>query len=193
MENVNLLARNIFLSAIQYLGFPGGASHKEPAFKGVGLNPGSGRSPGEGHGNPLQYSCLENLMDREAWWDTVHRVAKSEIQLKQLSTHVVKILKLPTNKSLGQRAISDDYQAQRRVNIYPSQTILKNRRGSNAFKPVLHSQQPAYQNTQVKVKVTQSRPTLYDPMNYTVHGTLQARILEWVAFPLSGGSSQPRD
>ena len=76
----------------------------------AGLIPGSGRSPGEGHGNPLQYSCLENLMDREAWWDTIHRVAKSERQLKQLSTHVFKNLKLPTNKVLGQRAFSDDYQ-----------------------------------------------------------------------------------
>ena len=37
----------------------------------------SGRSPGGGHGNPLQYSCLENPMDRGAWWATVHRVAKS--------------------------------------------------------------------------------------------------------------------
>ena len=145
------MARNIFLSAIQYLGFPGGASHKEPAFKGVGLNPGSGRSPREGHGNPLQYSCLENLMEPGG----IQSIgSQREIQLKQLSTHVFKILKLPTNKSLGQRAISDDYQAQRRVNIYPSQTILKNHRGSNAFKPVLHSQQPAYQNTQVKVKVS---------------------------------------
>ena len=66
--------------------------------------------PLEKHGNPLQNSCLKNLMDREAWWDTIHRVAKSERQLKQLSTHVCKILKLPTNKSLGQRAFSDDYQ-----------------------------------------------------------------------------------
>ena len=45
----------------------------------------------------------------------------------------------------------------------------------------------------VKVKVAQSRPALCDPMDYTVHGILQARILEWVAFPLSRGSSQPRD
>ena len=44
----------------------------------------------------------------------------------------------------------------------------------------------------VKVKVAQSCPTLCDPMDYTVHGILQARILEWVAFPFSGGSSQPR-
>ena len=40
------------------------------------LSPGSGRSPGEGNGNPPQYSCLENPMDRGAWWVTVHRVAK---------------------------------------------------------------------------------------------------------------------
>ena len=39
---------------------------------------GSGRSPGEGHGNPLQYSCLGNPMDKEAWWATVHGVAKSQ-------------------------------------------------------------------------------------------------------------------
>ena len=45
----------------------------------------------------------------------------------------------------------------------------------------------------VKVKVTQSCRTLSDPMDHTVHGILQARILEWVAFPFSRGSSQPRD
>ena len=44
-----------------------------------------------------------------------------------------------------------------------------------------------------KVKVTQSCPTLCNPMDYTVHGILQARILEWVAFAFSRGSSQPRD
>ena len=48
---------------------------------------GLGRSPGEGSGNPLQYSCLENPMDRGACWATVHGVAKSRTQLKQLSTH----------------------------------------------------------------------------------------------------------
>ena len=48
--------------------------------------PGSGRSPGGGHGNPLQYSCLENPMDRGAWWATVHKDCKSRTQLKQLST-----------------------------------------------------------------------------------------------------------
>ena len=53
----------------------------------AGLIPGSGISPGGGHGNPLQYSCLGNTIDRGAWWATVHRVAKSQTQLKQLSTH----------------------------------------------------------------------------------------------------------
>ena len=43
---------------------------------------GLGRSPGGGHDNPLQYSCLENLMDRGAWWATVHRVTKSRTRLK---------------------------------------------------------------------------------------------------------------
>ena len=50
----------------------------------VGLIPGSGRSPGEGHGYPLQYSCLENPMDRGAWRTAVHRVPKS---WTRLSTH----------------------------------------------------------------------------------------------------------
>ena len=47
-------------------------------IRDVGLIPGSGRSPGGGHGNPLQYSCLMNPRDREAWRATVHRVAKGQ-------------------------------------------------------------------------------------------------------------------
>ena len=48
----------------------------------VGSSPGSGRFAGGGHGNPLQYSCLENPMDRGAWQAIVHRVTKSQTQLK---------------------------------------------------------------------------------------------------------------
>ena len=48
-------------------------------LRDVGSIPGSGRSPGKGNANPLQYSCLENLIDRGAWWAIVHRVAKSPI------------------------------------------------------------------------------------------------------------------
>ena len=51
-------------------------------IRDVGSIPGSGKSPGEGNGNPLQYSCLENPMDRGAWWATVHGVMKSQTQLK---------------------------------------------------------------------------------------------------------------
>ena len=51
------------------------------AHGSTGLIPGSGRSPGGGHGNPLQYSCLEKLMDRRAWWATVHGVFKSWTRL----------------------------------------------------------------------------------------------------------------
>ena len=49
--------------------------------EGTGLIPGQGRSPGIGNGNPLQYSCLENSMDREVWWATVHGVTKSWTQM----------------------------------------------------------------------------------------------------------------
>ena len=55
----------------------------------LSLIPGSGRSPGEGNGNPLQYCCLENPMDGGAWWATVHRVAKSRTRLSTLAcTHM---------------------------------------------------------------------------------------------------------
>ena len=67
--------------------FPGGSVVKSPPANAgdVGSIPGSGRSPGEGNSNPLQYSCLENHMDRGAWWATVHGVTKSWTRLKQLS------------------------------------------------------------------------------------------------------------
>ena len=52
--------------------------------------PGLGRSPGGGHGNPFQYSCLENSMDRRAWQAIVHRITKSRTRLKQLSMHTCK-------------------------------------------------------------------------------------------------------
>ena len=56
----------------------------------VGSIPGSGRSHGGGHGNPLQYSCLENPTDRGAWRATVHRVEKNQTRLKQLGMHAEK-------------------------------------------------------------------------------------------------------
>ena len=63
--------------------FPGGLDGKASAYNAgdPGSIPGSGRSPVEGNGNPLQYSCLENPMDGGAWWATVHGVTKSPTQL----------------------------------------------------------------------------------------------------------------
>ena len=68
-------------------GFPGGSEVKASACNGgeVGSIPGLGRSPGEGNGNPLQYSCLENPMDGGAWWATVHGVAKSRTRLSDFT------------------------------------------------------------------------------------------------------------
>ena len=65
-------------------GFPGGAVVENPPANAgdTGVIPGLGRSPGEGNGHPLQYFCLENPMDREVWWATVHGVSKSWTRLR---------------------------------------------------------------------------------------------------------------
>ena len=90
-----------------YQGLPGGIRGEEPSsqyrrHKRHGFNPWVGKIPGRRHGNPLQYSSLENPMDREAWWATVQRVTQNWTQLNWLSmqTHVFsqgtsKILPLP--------------------------------------------------------------------------------------------------
>ena len=82
MIPVVLFALRITIRYSTYLGFPGGTVVKNPPAnagdaRDVGSIPGSGRSPGVGNGNPLQYSCLENSMDRGAWQATVHVVAKN--------------------------------------------------------------------------------------------------------------------
>ena len=70
-------------SVCQVGSFSGGSDGEEPACNAgdQGLRPESGRSPGEVNGNPLQYSCLEDTMDRRAWQAPVHRVPKSQTQL----------------------------------------------------------------------------------------------------------------
>ena len=80
------------ISSITTSGLPQWFSGKESMgsvrdARDAGSIPGSGRSPGGWHGNPLQYSCWENPVDRGAWQTTVPRTAKSWPQLKRLSTH----------------------------------------------------------------------------------------------------------
>ena len=75
---------------IYIYGFLGGSAIKSAYNVGdTDSIPRSGRSPGGGHGNPLQYSCQENTMDKGAWQATVHGVTKSGTRLKQLRTYIL--------------------------------------------------------------------------------------------------------
>ena len=77
----------------------------------TGWIPRSGRSPGGGHGNPLQYSCLKNPIDRGAWQATVLGVAKSHARLKQLNTHACmdKYCKGPLRQETTQKKFSKEF------------------------------------------------------------------------------------
>ena len=98
IEKARIFQKNIYLYLINYAKayalrkslsfcFPGGSEVKASAHNvgDLGSIPGSGRSPGDGNSNPLQYSCLENPMDGGAWWPTVHRVAKSQTRLSDFT------------------------------------------------------------------------------------------------------------
>ena len=100
---------------------------------------------GEGNGNPLQCSCLENPRDGGDWWAAVSGVAQSQTRLKQLSSSSSK--------------------------NYPLLSLFES-----------ESESPSVLSY-----------SFCGPMDYTVNGILEVRILEWVAFPFSRGSSQRRD
>ena len=124
---------------------------------------GSGRSPGGGPGNPLQYSCLENPMDRGDWWAIVHRVTKMQTLLKQFNMHA-----------------HTDSKELREVTFSRIGSIKK---WSLGFSDI-------FQGSVQFSSVAQSCPTLGDPMDCnppvsSVHGIFQARILEWVAISFS--------
>ena len=87
LHSVTLAKLELCFTFLPYMGFPSDSVGKESACnagdtRDLGLIPRLQSSPGGGHGNPLQYSCLENPMDRGAWWATVHRIAKSWTPLK---------------------------------------------------------------------------------------------------------------
>ena len=84
---VNFVITQSTKATCPLVGFPGGSEGKASAFSAgdLGLIPELGRSPGEGNGSPVHYSCLEDPMGGEAWWATVHEVAKSQTRLSDFT------------------------------------------------------------------------------------------------------------
>ena len=97
---------------IKMKGFPGGSDGKVSVRSAgdPGSIPGSGRSPGEGNCNPVQYSCLENSMDGRAWWATIHGVAKNQTQLIKM--------KMKTELS-GRKSQIKRLRSFAKIKIYP--------------------------------------------------------------------------
>ena len=129
------------------------------------LIPRSGRSTGEGNGNPLQYSCLENPRDEGAWWAAVYGVAQSQTRLKRLSSS--------SSSTTTYKIIHKDL-------LYRAQGTLKSLLQHHSSKASILC----------AAKSLQSCPTLCDPIDGSppgspVPGILQARILEWVAISFS--------
>ena len=132
---------------------------------------------------------LENPRDGGAWWAVIYGVAESRTRLKRLSSSSSRTLAYQAPQSMG-------FSRQVYWNglTFPSPGDLPN--------PGIKPRSPALQADALqseppgkplkKVKVAQSCLTLCEPMDYTVHGTLQARILEWVVLSFSRGSSQHR-
>ena len=136
--------------------FPGSSDGKVSACNAgdLGSFTGWGRSSGEGNGNLLQYSCLENSMDGGAWWATVHGVTKSQTRLSDFTSFLFICLdeSFPCSPELSQHCYSG--------------IVLV-----------------AHQCFRL------SNPMGCSPQGSSVHGILQARILEWVAILFSRGSS----
>ena len=158
---------------VYYGGFPGGSDGKESVCNAgdLGLIPGLGKSLGEGIGFPLQYSCLENAMNRGAWWATVHGASRS-----QTCWAAAKLLQsCPT--------LCDPIDGSP-----PGPPRLWGSPGKN-IGAGCHF---LLQCMQVKSEseVSQSCPTLRHPMDYglpgsPVPGIFQARVLEWGAIAFS--------
>ena len=87
-----------------------------------GLMTGSGRFPGGVHGNPLQYSCLENPMDRAAWWATVHRVTKSQTRLRRLNRHNT-MRKLKNSAQRFNNRLDQGKEKEKRINVLEERLV----------------------------------------------------------------------
>ena len=100
-QSLLLILLLILLIIIQ--GFPGSSDGKASAYNvgDLGSISGSGRYPGEGNGNPLHYSCLENPMDGGAWWATVHGVGKSDTTNNWASTMPSRFIHVVTNDRIS--------------------------------------------------------------------------------------------
>ena len=145
---------------------PGGLDGKASAYNlgDLGSIPGSGRSPGEGKGNPLQYSCLENPMGGGAWWATVHGVKKGRTRLSDFTSHTIKWASLI---------------AQLVKNPPAMQEIPGLRRSPGAGKgyPCQYSDLENFMDCSLP--------------GSSIHGIFQATVLEWVAISFSRRSSHP--
>ena len=133
--------------------------------------PGSGRSPGGEYGNPLQYSCLENPMDRGTWQATVHRAAKSWTQLKRLSTHAYHAFILQTTCQMFLCSLIQAYEISTRISFLQA-SELKHR--ASYF---------------TQLYLTFCNSTDHRQPESSIHVILQARILEWVSILFSKSSS----
>ena len=180
----------------------------------LGWISGSGRFPGGGNGNPLQYSCLGKPTDRGAWQPTVHRVTKSGTGL---SMHARILWKKKAAMNIPIPIFVWLYFNFSWVISMNGMARLYGRCVFNLLRntlweltpPLIHlgsDKEPLISLglTQGKILIllslslAQLCPTLCDPMDcspagFSVHGILQARIPEWVAMPSSRGSPQPRD
>ena len=161
--------------------------------------PESGRSPGEGNCKPLQYSCLGNPTDREAWWAAAHGVVELDTT-EWLSTHTYKKdgLWAPPRGIIVQttycilrwgRKSSESQRSCAMLSLPYNFHFMFTERVLGWIKTDFYDWLFWYlHKIGSEMKVAQS---LCDPID--IYGILQARILEWVAFPFSRGSSQPRD
>ena len=166
------------------MSFPCSSVGKESARNAgdPGSIPGLGRSPGEGNGYPLQYSCLENPTDRGAWRAAAHGVAESRTRLTK-QEHNRRDANGPSDAMAGPCA-----------SCHPAPVSLQLAK----YRCFLLYFLPLVSLTALVLSLSVMSNSLqphgqWSPPGFSVHGILQAKILEWVAVPFSRGSFQPRD